>query len=316
MADDRSQYSPVIAEGQFGVSTIGEILNCSIGKAIVLTGSRGTRVVSESEPVDLPTLLTSLLTLGYRTYTVVDKTARMIDLQSDRMIRGDPRYTYVLTVSVTARVEDPAAYLKEFSPAASIFEAFRGELIEDIWLELNQRFPWDIGNAAAMLQEYAATIKKTQPYHKGIRIMQVLPTLTYGPGTAQHLKTLGYMENYQKYGDEYLDAESAVNPETSPRNEKFQERRRESGERGTDRKFTEFERALELARKYADASGEDIYKVVGELGLAKQLAAVVQPDKPTETAKPSPQPSLGREDINVRQIDAEKSPDKMAGDKK
>lgn len=276
--------SPVVAQGSFNLAAISEVRRSAIGKAIVLTGPGVKRLVTADQPLELAALLTGLLVGGYTHYTVIDTTAKQTTRSESKRMTSDPRYTFNLTIAMSARIIDPIAYLDDFGPNASIFDAFYSELIEDLSNTLSDCQPHDMREAQRLITSYAATIRKSQPYHKGVQILQFNVTLEYGDEIAQRIHTLDQLDLYERYGDEYLAVEGALNPTVKARNDEMTKKLREIEVHRRESKHEEFDKGLEAIKKFQEVTGEDIRKIVEKAKVYDTLGNLIAPPRHPESA--------------------------------
>lgn len=241
-----------------------------------MTGPGVKRLVTPEEPEGLVSLLTGLLPMGFTQYTIVDTTAKKTSRTETRRILSDPRYSYNLSITMAARVADPIAYLDDFSSDALIFDAFYSELIEDVANALADCPPDDLRDAQQRISSWAASIRKSQPYHKGVQILQFNIALEYGEKLAKYIETLERMRIYRNEGEEFLIFE--------PGNDKLIEDLRNARAHARDSRHEDVKRALETMRDFHETTGEDMHKIVKGSRAYDGLAGLMPPP-PTPRAQ-------------------------------
>jgi hypothetical protein len=290
-----SPESPVVSQGPFGFAAIPEIRRFPIGKAVVLTGPRNKRLVSATEPVELTRLLTGLLTGGFTHYTVVDTTAKQTTRTESRRMASDPRYSFNLIIAMAARVSDPVAYLDDFSPSASIFDSFYSELIEDVSSALADCRPDDMREAQQQISAYATSIRRDQPYHRGVQILQFNVTLEYGKELARRIQALDRMDMHDKYGDKFLAFEGTVDADLKNPNDELMRKLHDIERYDRDSKHEEFSRGLDALKKVHDVTGEEISKLVRSSRIHDSLGRLIEPahqrERPASAPLISPSPN-------------------------
>lgn len=289
-----SAECPVVAQGPFRLATINEIRSFAIGRAVVLTGPGVKRLISADEPLELMHLLTGLLTRGFTHYSVVDTTAKQTSRSETKRISSDPRYTYKLNIVMAARVADPVAYLDDFSPNASIFDAFYSELIEDVSNALADCHPDNMREAQQRISSWAASIRKSQPYHKGVQIQLFNISLEYGDELAQRIRIFDQMDMHEKFGDKFFIFGGAEDPTSRDKYSRLIGDLRDHEEHLRDSKHKEFSRGLEAAKAFHDVTGEDMHKIVQALRAYDSIGGLMKPPSPPTRSVSTMLPSTDR----------------------
>jgi hypothetical protein len=232
--------------------------------------------VTAAEPAQFIPLMTALLGRGYTHYTLVDTTSKNATRTETRQT-NDARFNYKLTITMGAQVEDPIAYLHDFNPDASIFDAFYPELVEGIALELSACEPQGLSAAQKDMTAYAEDIKQRQPQHRGVRIQLFAVRLDYGDELALRIRTLDRLAMFNKFGESYFAAEAAADPSREQLNTEVIRKFRETRTHEENHRLEMIGRGLDLLERTSELTGESVAKLIRESGLQTALKDMFPP---------------------------------------
>jgi hypothetical protein len=262
--------NPVLDSGKVEVATMGVIRNYTIGRAVVLSGRLGHRVVGPNEPIDL----LSLLTEGYRTYATIDTTARST-VRREKCRMADPRYSFEMVVSLAARVADPATYLQTMGSSASLFDAFYPEVAGALAMACSQFEPPELNEAQSELSALSQDIKRQRPFYKGVEIMQFDATIEYDAQLKKMIGALDTMASVNKFGEEILIYTAETEEQLAHNTRKLAEidgiqRRRHAN------KHAEINAALDTTKRLVNEFGQEPGPLLEHAKVREALGRIIE----------------------------------------
>lgn len=261
---------PILAEAVFSrtsMAILNEIRGYQLGRAVVLSGPGAPRVVSPTDPIDFM----ELLLYGYTYYHVVDTSAKRTQRKENRRVATNPQYTFDLIIDMSASIHDPVLFLRDFGSKASIFDAFYADLMQDISGDLADCHPEDMRQAQATIAAVCANITKTQPYHRGVRILQFNVRVEYGPELLKEIETFDRLAKDAKFGEEMWIMREHTDPANAASYAKLRTTLRDARKERFQTTQEQTRQSLSTLGEIAKVTGEEMFELVKQARLTEKV---------------------------------------------
>lgn len=157
----------VLSRGPITGDSVAAFRAAPLGRAIVLVGSGGRyQLLTHEKPVSR----LELMSLGFKEYLAIDLSVEVLK-SAEKVPSADPSVAFDLEIEITARLEDPLAFITKFGLETSLFEPFYRGWLSDIKQEISRFGPDNLPHVQQTLASLQSGVASRSPVIHGVRVL-------------------------------------------------------------------------------------------------------------------------------------------------